>query len=85
MQPLSIKISSVQLRDASIVSHLHRLLERQSITLGSFILEIAETARIGDTKQLIVVLYSGRCAREFLDLSCQFQLISSVQSTDGLS
>jgi len=54
--PLSINISAVQLRDASIVSHLQSLLARHSIAPGSLVLEMTETAEIGDAEQAISLL-----------------------------
>ena len=46
--PLSINISAVQLRDASIVSHLHALLERHRIAPGSG--SIAPRARVSSPR-----------------------------------
>ncbi|MFZ4214914.1 biofilm formation regulator HmsP [Pantoea endophytica] len=54
--PLSVNISAVQLRDASMVSHLQGLLERHRIAPGNFVLEITETAHIGDAEQAIALL-----------------------------
>ncbi|WP_271460988.1 MULTISPECIES: biofilm formation regulator HmsP [Pantoea] len=54
--PLSVNISAVQLRDASMVSHLQGLLERHRIAPGNFVLEITETAQIGDAEQAIALL-----------------------------
>ncbi|MDI9223073.1 biofilm formation regulator HmsP [Pantoea sp. EA-12] len=54
--PLSVNISAVQLRDASMVSHLQGLLERHRISPGNFVLEITETAQIGDAEQAISLL-----------------------------
>ncbi|WP_201023824.1 biofilm formation regulator HmsP [Type-D symbiont of Plautia stali] len=54
--PLSVNISAVQLRDASMVSHLQGLLERHRIAPGNFVLEITETAQIGDAEQAISLL-----------------------------
>lgn len=48
--PLSVNISAVQLRDAGMVSRLQSLLERHNIAPGSFVLEITETAQIGDAE-----------------------------------
>ncbi|WP_205960943.1 biofilm formation regulator HmsP [Pantoea rodasii] len=56
--PLSVNISAVQLRDASMVSHLQGLLERHRIAPGNFVLEITETAQIGDAEQAIQLLRS---------------------------
>lgn len=56
--PLSVNISAVQLRDASMVSHLQGLLERHRIAPGNFVLEITETAQIGDAEQAIALLRS---------------------------
>lgn len=54
--PLSVNISAVQLRDATMVSHLQGLLERHRIRPGSFVLELTETTRIGDAEQAISLL-----------------------------
>jgi diguanylate cyclase (GGDEF)-like protein len=56
--PLSVNISAVQLRDASMVTHLQGLLERHRIAPGNFVLEITETAQIGDADQAIALLRS---------------------------
>lgn len=56
MIPLSVNISAVQLRDASMVTHLQSLLERHRIALGTFVVEITETAQIGDAEQAISLL-----------------------------
>ncbi|WP_205298346.1 biofilm formation regulator HmsP [Candidatus Pantoea formicae] len=56
--PLSVNISAVQLRDASMVTHLQGLLERHRIAPGNFVLEITETAQIGDAEQAIQLLRS---------------------------
>ena len=56
--PLSVNISAVQLRDASMVTHLQGLLERHRIAAGNFVLEITETAQIGDAEQAIQLLRS---------------------------
>ncbi len=56
--PLSVNISAVQLRDASMVSHLQSLLERHRIAPGNFVLEITETAQIGDVEQAMTLLRS---------------------------
>jgi diguanylate cyclase (GGDEF)-like protein len=54
--PLSVNISAVQLRDVSMVTHLQGLLERHRIAPGNFVLEITETAQIGDAEQAIALL-----------------------------
>lgn len=56
MIPLSVNISAVQLRDASMVTHLQSLLARHRIAPGTFVLEITETAQIGDAEQAISLL-----------------------------
>ena len=56
--PLSVNISAVQLRDASVVTHLQGLLERHRIAPGNFVLEITETAQIGDAEQAMALLRS---------------------------
>ncbi|KTS28839.1 biofilm formation regulator HmsP [Pantoea stewartii] len=54
--PLSINISAVQLRDVSIVNHLQSLLARHSIAPGTLVLEITESAQMGDAEQAISLL-----------------------------
>ncbi len=54
--PLSINISAVQLRDVSIVNHLQSLLAHHSIAPGTLVLEITETAQMGDAEQAISLL-----------------------------
>lgn len=56
--PLSVNISAVQLRDAGMVSHLQGLLARHHIAPGSFVLEITETAQIGDAEVAMALLRS---------------------------
>ncbi len=56
--PLSVNISTVQLRDTSMVSHLQSLLRRHHIAPGSFVLKITETAQIGDAKVATALLRS---------------------------
>lgn len=56
MIPLSVNISAVQLRDASMVTHLQSLLARHRIAPGTFVVEITETAQIGDAEQAISLL-----------------------------
>jgi len=56
--PLSVNISAVQLRDASMVNHLQGLLQRHQIAPGSFVLEITETAQIGDAEVAMALLRS---------------------------
>ena len=56
--PLSVNISAVQLRDASMVHHLQGLLQRHQIAPGSFVLEITETAQIGDAEVAMALLRS---------------------------
>ncbi|MCZ4059650.1 biofilm formation regulator HmsP [Pantoea sp. LMR881] len=56
MIPLSVNVSAVQLRDASMVTHLQALLERHRIAPGTFVLEMTETAQIGDAEQAISLL-----------------------------
>jgi len=54
--PLSVNISAVQLRDPAIVPHLQELLVRHRILPGSLVLEITETAEIGDPQQAVTLL-----------------------------
>ncbi|WP_205297502.1 biofilm formation regulator HmsP [Candidatus Pantoea multigeneris] len=56
--PLSVNISAVQLRDNSMVAHLQGLLQQHRIQPGSFVLEVTETAKIGDTAQALSLLRS---------------------------
>ncbi len=58
--PLSVNISAMQLRDSSMVTHLQSLLERHRIEPGHFILEITETAQMGDAEQAIALLRTLR-------------------------
>ena len=54
--PLSVNISAVQLRDPAVVTHLQDLLSRYRIRSGSLVLEITETAQVGDPEQAIALL-----------------------------
>ncbi|MCU5773827.1 biofilm formation regulator HmsP [Erwiniaceae bacterium BAC15a-03b] len=54
--PLSVNISAVQLRDPGVVAHLQDLLARHRILPGSLVLEITETAQVGDPEQAIALL-----------------------------
>jgi len=54
--PLSVNISAVQLRDSGMVTHLQSLLERHRIRPGSLVLEVTETAGIGDAEQAMALL-----------------------------
>ncbi|CUU25581.1 Protein YhjK [Duffyella gerundensis] len=56
MLPLSVNISANQLRDPTMVTHLQDLIQRHRIAPGSFVLEITETANIGDTEQAKALL-----------------------------
>lgn len=49
--PLSVNISAVQLRDPGVVPHLQDLVARHRILPGSLVLEITETAQVGDPEQ----------------------------------
>ena len=60
--PLSVNISAVQLRDASMVHHLQGLLQRHQIAPGSFVLEITETAQMGDAEMAMALLRSLQTA-----------------------
>ncbi|WP_034945169.1 biofilm formation regulator HmsP [Erwinia oleae] len=46
--PLSVNLSAVQLREPSMVTHLQNLIEQHGIRPGSLIVEITETAQIGE-------------------------------------
>lgn len=54
--PLSVNVSAVQLRESTMVEHLQELLAQYHIRPGKFVLEMTETARIGDTEQAITQL-----------------------------
>ncbi|QHM77354.1 Phytochrome-like protein cph2 [Mixta theicola] len=49
--PLNVNISALQLRESGTVWHLQELLERHRIRPGSLVLELTETAQIGDAAQ----------------------------------
>ncbi|MDU3076581.1 MAG: EAL domain-containing protein, partial [Mixta calida] len=49
--PLNVNISAIQLREPGTVWHLQELLERHRIRPGSLVLELTETAQIGDPLQ----------------------------------
>jgi len=51
-----VNISAVQLRDSGMVAHLQSLLERHRIRAGSLVLEVTETAGIGDAEQAMALL-----------------------------
>uniref|UniRef100_UPI003F647747 biofilm formation regulator HmsP n=1 Tax=Erwinia sp. V71 TaxID=3369424 RepID=UPI003F647747 len=54
--PLSVNISAVQLGDPAVVTHLQDLLSHYRIRPGSLVLEITETAQVGDPEQAVALL-----------------------------
>ncbi|WLS79083.1 biofilm formation regulator HmsP [Erwinia pyri] len=54
--PLSVNLSAVQLREPDMVSHLQELIRRHQIAPGSLILEITETAQVGEPEQALRLL-----------------------------
>lgn len=53
---LSVNLSAIQLRDATMVSHMQELIDRYDIRPGSLMLEITETAQIGEPEQALQLL-----------------------------
>ncbi len=53
---LSVNLSAIQLREASMVSHLQELIQRYDIRPGRLMLEITETAQIGEPEQALQLL-----------------------------
>lgn len=53
---LSVNLSAIQLREASMVSHLQELIQRYGIRPGRLMLEITETAQIGEPEQALHLL-----------------------------
>lgn len=53
---LSVNLSAIQLREASMVSDLQELIQRYRIQPGSLMLEITETAEIGEPEQALHLL-----------------------------
>ena len=58
--PLSVNLSAVQLSDPSMVSHLQNLITQHQICPGSLVLEITETAQIGEPQQALSLLQQLR-------------------------
>ncbi|MTD28096.1 EAL domain-containing protein [Erwinia sorbitola] len=54
--PLSVNLSAIQLHEASMVSFLQELIQRYRILPGSLMLEITETAQIGEPEQALQLL-----------------------------
>lgn len=54
--PLSVNLSAIQLRDPDMVGHLQELIHRHQITPGSLMLEITETAQVGEPELAIRLL-----------------------------
>ncbi|MFG1174632.1 biofilm formation regulator HmsP [Erwiniaceae bacterium CAU 1747] len=53
---LSVNLSPIQLRDANMVTHLRDLIERHHIPPGSLVLEITETAQVGESDRALHLL-----------------------------
>ncbi|MEJ5174079.1 EAL domain-containing protein, partial [Erwinia sp. MYb416] len=53
---LSVNLSAIQLREATMVSHLQALIQRYDIRPGRLMLEITETAQIGEPEQALRLL-----------------------------
>ncbi|ATZ13108.1 biofilm formation regulator HmsP [Erwinia amylovora] len=53
---LSVNLSAIQLREAAMVTHLQALIQRYGIRAGSLVLEITETAQIGEPEQALLLL-----------------------------
>lgn len=58
--PLSVNLSALQLRDTGMVSHLQDLLQRHRIQPGRLILELTETAQVGEPEQALTLLQQVR-------------------------
>ncbi|OON38533.1 biofilm formation regulator HmsP [Izhakiella australiensis] len=58
--PLSVNLSAIQLRDAAMVSHLRDLLSQYHIKPGSLVLELTETAQVGEPDQALQLLQKLR-------------------------
>lgn len=54
--PLSVNISAMQLREPDMVAHLQELIHRHQIAPGSLMLEITETAQVGEPELAIRLL-----------------------------
>ena len=54
--PLSVNLSAVQLREPDMVTHLQDLIHRHRICPGSLMLEITETAQVGEPEQALRLL-----------------------------
>lgn len=53
---LSVNLSPIQLRDATMVTHLRDLIDRHNINPGSLVLEITETAQVGESDHALQLL-----------------------------
>ncbi|ROR08881.1 biofilm formation regulator HmsP [Erwinia sp. JUb26] len=53
---LSVNLSPIQLRDADMVTHLREHIDRHNITPGSLVLEITETAQVGESDRALHLL-----------------------------
>lgn len=53
---LSVNLSAIQLREAAMVTHLQALIQRHDIRPGSLVVEITETAQIGEPEQALQLL-----------------------------
>lgn len=56
MLPLSVNISAVQLREPDRVAHLRALVQRYQIKPGSLMLELTETAQVGEPELALRLL-----------------------------
>lgn len=54
--PLSVNISAIQLREPDMVAHIQDLIQRHQICPGSLMLEITETAQIGEPELALRLL-----------------------------
>ncbi|CAO98433.1 biofilm formation regulator HmsP [Erwinia tasmaniensis] len=53
---LSVNLSAIQLREAAMVTHLQALIQRYDICPGRLVVEITETAQIGEPEQALLLL-----------------------------
>ena len=58
--PLSVNISAIQLREPDMVAHIQALIQRHQICPGSLMLEITETAQIGEPELALGLLKALR-------------------------
>nr|WP_024966406.1 biofilm formation regulator HmsP [Pantoea sp. IMH] len=54
--PLSVNLSATQLREPDMVAHLRELIQRHRIAPGSLMLEITETAQVGEPEKALRLL-----------------------------